>query len=427
MAERPVSDEALAVLSQSQLLADRVILPARWGSGTRLPDALYAEVHEIFVRLGGKWKGGKTQAHLFPNDPRPLIAEVIASGIMPPRNPTAFFPTPPELIGRIMASPLLEKVEDGARILEPSAGSGALAEALRAYFAQRDVTIECCELHPLNRRILQAKGFSLVPEADFLAYRPAQKFHLIVMNPPFTIERNVFAYIDHIEHAWELLEDDGVLIAIAPLGFTFRSDRRSYDFLSHVLTYGYFEKNPPGSFKASSTMVETVTIHLQKEDVSWRARPHLGYPSWCCWQADLAAEHNSPLYRELKGKILAQLEQGNLPPDPHAPALKAAIRAYYDVVIRDLRETGTHVELTETDWSYLAQETLNEWREERDTPDAEDEEDSDRGVIEIGAQPALEVGGSIHAAPASAYRRAQSRKKRGSAAPASRYVQYPLF
>ena len=50
-----------------------VIPTGRITSG-QLDRSLYEEVNEVLVRLGGKWKGGRTKAHLFPYDPRPLVA-----------------------------------------------------------------------------------------------------------------------------------------------------------------------------------------------------------------------------------------------------------------------------------------------------------------------------------------------------------------
>ena len=93
MPDQCISAEALTVLREAECDSDRV----RITSG-QLDRTLYKEVNEVLVRLGGKWKGGHTKAHLFPYDPRPLLAGVLATGDMPPKNPWAFFPTPPELV-----------------------------------------------------------------------------------------------------------------------------------------------------------------------------------------------------------------------------------------------------------------------------------------------------------------------------------------
>src|SRR5579885_3284456 len=104
-----ISAKALAVLREMECDSDR----ARITSG-QLDRPLYEEVNEVLVRLGGKWKGGRTAAHVFPYyDPRPLLAGVVTTGIRPPKNPTAFFPTPPALVERVCQSPLFDEIQDG--------------------------------------------------------------------------------------------------------------------------------------------------------------------------------------------------------------------------------------------------------------------------------------------------------------------------
>lgn len=66
------------------------------------------------------------------------------------------------------------------RVLEPSAGRGALAMALRAYVGE----VVCCELDPQNAEYLTRCGFE-VHEGDFLKWWPDQRFDLTVMNSPF--------------------------------------------------------------------------------------------------------------------------------------------------------------------------------------------------------------------------------------------------
>lgn len=359
IAELSISREALTVLRQSRMEEDRVAIPE-----TQLPRPLYEEVNEVLSRLGGKWKGGRTRAHVFPWDPRPLLKGVIDCGMMPPKNPTAFFPTPPDLIAKLFTSSLLEHLPDGARILEPSAGFGVLAEELRRRFAHKQVTIDCCEILPMNRRVLEAKGFHLVAE-DFLLYQPAEKYHAIVMNPPFSVEGDILAYITHIRHAWELLEDEGVLIAIAPSGYTFRSDKKSYDFLSLVLKYGHWEKNPRGSFRESGTNVETTTIFLKKDDLSWKLRSHQGCPSWNCWSVIQAAENNDEQHQRRRMHLFRQFDAGDLSPDPTHPATRNAIHTYYNAVVQQERAHNCYLELSDADWKHLEQQLVREWREER--------------------------------------------------------------
>lgn len=99
---------------------------------------------------------------------------------------------------------------------------------------------------------------------DFLSYNPVSKYQAIIMNPPFAIEGDSLAYITHIEHAWSLLADGGVLISIAPSGFAFREDKRTSAFRSLVEQHGTWRNLESGSFAESGTGVNTVVITIEK-------------------------------------------------------------------------------------------------------------------------------------------------------------------
>ena len=92
------------------------------GFAVRFPQVdadLYHEVNEVLTRLGGKWKGGRTKAHIFQEDPTLLIDYILETGAMPPKNPEAFFPTPTEVARGIMIMADLDKLRDEDLILEP--------------------------------------------------------------------------------------------------------------------------------------------------------------------------------------------------------------------------------------------------------------------------------------------------------------------
>nr|WP_256371785.1 methyltransferase [Erwinia tracheiphila] len=77
----------------------------------------------------------------------------------------------------------------------------------------------CVEISPLHCRVMEAKGHNVI-EADFLAwaYVTAQRFDVVVMNPPFSEGRPVA----HLNAAAELVKNGGRLAAILPVG----SDRK---------------------------------------------------------------------------------------------------------------------------------------------------------------------------------------------------------
>jgi hypothetical protein len=257
----------------------------------QLERSVYEQVDELLTRLGGKWKGGRAAAHVFPYDPAPLLKAVVGSGEWPPKNPYAFFPTPKPVIRRMweLADLSAEKIKDVGeilrpfRILEPSAGSGAIAEFIRSKILEwacplegepcdvRDlIAYDLVEIQPLNVKMLRAKNLGEVYEQDFAHFKPEYKYDLVVMNPPFSVEGDKNAYITHIYQAWNLLEEGGIIVAVVPAAFTFRSDKTSLDFKEFVAKHGGYEMLPAQAFKESGTNVATALVTLSKKDNSWR-------------------------------------------------------------------------------------------------------------------------------------------------------------
>lgn len=131
-----------------------------------------------------------------------------------------FFPTP-EPLARRMAEAL--GLEPGMRVLEPSAGKGNLADAVRA--VEPEAVIETVEQSSTLREILEAKGYPLVGH-DFNDFEPEESYDRIIMNPPFS--EGIDA--DHVRKAYEHLKPGGKLVAITGEGIFFRSDKKAREF-----------------------------------------------------------------------------------------------------------------------------------------------------------------------------------------------------
>ena len=155
------------------------------------------------------------------------------------------FPTSAELAAEVAEA---ADLEPGQRILEPSAGTGALIEAARA--AAEGLHVVAVEINPQLARALADRNIcATVINADFLDMAGAtDKFDRIVMNPPF--ERG--ADIRHIEHARKLLRPGGRLVSICADGP--RQRQRLQSIASE------YRSLPPGSFKAAGTMVNTALV-----------------------------------------------------------------------------------------------------------------------------------------------------------------------
>lgn len=171
-----------------------------------------------------------------------------------------YFPTPPALVDRVIEEAHLPKVGlsgNGFRVLEPSAGDGALA----AEVARLGHRVDAVELDAERAAKLEASGlYARVFSADFLKLRPLPTYDRVVMNPPFDRGRDV----DHVVQAWGALKPGGRLVAIMSASTEFRQDKKTAAFRALVeRERGRFYDLPAGSF-APATNVNTILLVVEK-------------------------------------------------------------------------------------------------------------------------------------------------------------------
>ena len=243
-----IPNNALAVLSASVVRENTIMLPCQLERG------LYAEVKKLLDSMGGKWNK-KAGGHLFPEDPSDQLEMVLLTGSVKKVDKFGFFPTPRPLAEAVVA---MAGIEAGMIVLEPSAGSGNLADVIAQFTSKEN--IRCCELQRKNVMTLQEKGYRVVEEGNFLSSHPTPVYPVIVMNPPFEKQ----ADIDHVLHAYKYLEPGGRLVSIMSASVTFRDNTKTRAFRETIEDLGYFIENPSGSFKVSGTSVSTITVVLNK-------------------------------------------------------------------------------------------------------------------------------------------------------------------
>ncbi|SRR5579885_178618 len=376
---RFLSPQALDALKRAYYAADvsRLFL-----TRDNLPAQVYREVKEVCIRLGGRWNTG-SQAFLFPYDPTQALELVLASGQLPPKNPYAFFPSPDSVSEALLRygfqlfgcnlcegyrhdRPLhdCQYLPSNLRILEPSAGLGAVARRVRQLYASMgrdDYVLHCCELNPVHREILDRQGFQVVA-ADFLAYglQPgAPPYDVVLMNPPF----QKHTYIDHVMHAWELTNpEEGTLTTVAPIGFTQHEDPRSRALYSLVCQYGVDTPTtyPAGLFKGSGASVKTMLLPLRKRDVSWRERAYQGYPDWHCAMLDFWLHQTERLCRQM-WSVWERIEAGELAGDPAQPEwedTRQLLHAMFLQTIDLARANWVEIRLNEERLRFLEQHFL---------------------------------------------------------------------
>jgi predicted RNA methylase len=251
---RAVSAEVLGVLERVEVEDNRLRIVEALDRG------LYVQVNKVLAALGGAWDR-RARAHVFQVDPREAIDQVLADGTFTDaRKEYDFFRTPHRLAESLVTA---ARVEPGHRVLEPSAGDGRIAGAIRRMHPE--ATLAVAELNEGCRRGLVDGGFDVVAD-DFLtmdAWRHGA-FDRIVMNPPFSRRRD----IEHIAHAWQLLAPGGRLVAVAAAGLAFRQDRATTLLRALVDEHGHREALPEGSFLESGTAVRTVRVVLDKPEAT---------------------------------------------------------------------------------------------------------------------------------------------------------------
>ena len=314
------------------------------GSVVKLPPGqlgreVYDGVKEVLENLRGKWKGGKTQGFVFTSDPAPLLSLVQVTGEKPPKNPTAFFPTPPVVVAQIVAALDIWVYTHGCRILEPSAGAGAICDGVKAAFDSHgtDFEMHCVEFLEANRKLLSEKGYQVVGE-DFTRYIPQDPYDLIVMNPPFSLDSDRLAWLTHVERAWGMLRDGGLLVAIIPPALEYRDTKRIDDFRDLAGRHGYWDRIEAGAFKESGTGTATALLRMEKSDQSWRESEYQGWNSWHSWLTALYVDNERRTYDECAATILKGED---------------ALRLFLEGIAATARKAGEPVRLTDDDHAHL--------------------------------------------------------------------------
>lgn len=242
-----ISAEVLRVMGGMVVSGNAVTIP-----GPPLERKLYEATDKVLEALGGAWSR-KAKAHVFDGDPEDALAMALATGEATTSREMGYFPTPAGLASELVA---LARVRRGDHVLEPSAGDGAIARALR----DAGCDVECFEFDPKRAAGLRDQRFP-AQAADFLMVSPElfKPFAACVMNPPFGKR----ADLAHVTHALRFVRPGGRLVAVMAAGLLFRQDRKTSEF--HALLdwhHGVITPNADDTFKASGTSVRTVTVAM---------------------------------------------------------------------------------------------------------------------------------------------------------------------
>lgn len=155
------------------------------------------------------------------------------------------FPTPQDIARRVVE---LADIQPGMTVLEPSAGTGALLDAIGTHAGVTAVEIS----HALTESLRLRYPLHDVRCADFLTLGDELgQFDRVVMNPPFDHGSD----IEHIKHAYRMLAPGGRLVTICANG------TRQQEVIGEVCSA--WIDLPAGSFKEQGTNVSAAIAVIE--------------------------------------------------------------------------------------------------------------------------------------------------------------------
>jgi hypothetical protein len=222
----------------------------------QLERKVYQEVAKSLNLIGGTWKGGKVSGFVFAENPTELLAQIANGEKRNLKKEFQFFATPTELADRLVE---LAEIKPEHSVLEPSAGQGAIVNAIHKIYPEK--VVFCCETMPVNISILsKLRNLTFVGE-DFLFAPDALRFDRIIANPPFSGNQD----IDHIRKMYHHLAKNGRLVSIASMHWRSSSNRKETEFKEWLKQLdANVEIIPERSFKESGTLVGGVIITIDK-------------------------------------------------------------------------------------------------------------------------------------------------------------------
>lgn len=216
----------------------------------------YAEAKKWIEEAGGSWMGGKVQGFTFPFNAERVFSILHEGKRCNLQQEFQFFATPAEVADWLVM--LAGGVHEDEKVLEPSAGTGAIIDAIHR--SCPDVIVDCYELMPENKEILSKKDNIRILGDDFTKCDVAQ-YDKIIANPPFSKNQD----IRHVRRMYECLNPGGVLAAITGPHWEFGSESECKDFRQWLEDNGgkKFEIEE-GTFKESGTGTKTIAIVINK-------------------------------------------------------------------------------------------------------------------------------------------------------------------
>lgn len=172
----------------------------------------------------------------------------------------SYYWTPEPVVRRLLDGLNLS----GLLVLEPSAGTGHIVQAL----LREGATVEAVEVHPERVRELSRIPYAAlnVRARNFLTMPPSDEFDYVIMNPPFSGTH----WMDHVRHAFKFLRPNGELRAVVPISAEVGDSPKHEEFRkwaeAHKCNWSsMFEDLPAESFASAGTRINTVILRLRRK------------------------------------------------------------------------------------------------------------------------------------------------------------------
>lgn len=226
----------------------------------KLPDArldreVYEEVKNALELIGGKWNT-RSQGFVFKKDPTELLKKVVSGEKVNLKKEFQFFATPENVANRLVE---LANIKDGNKVLEPSAGQGAIIKAINKVHPK--MVVDCYEFMDINREFLKEIPTVNLLGEDFLKRQDNPEYDRIIANPPFA--KN--ADITHFIKMWESLRVNGTLVCMTSMHWQHSSNKKEKAFQTFLDKIGAeVHTVDAGAFKESGTTIATLIIVAHK-------------------------------------------------------------------------------------------------------------------------------------------------------------------
>lgn len=216
----------------------------------------YAEAKKWIEEAGGSWQGGKVQGFTFPFNADRVFSILHEGKRCNLQQDFQFFATPPEVADWLVM--LAGGVHEDEKVLEPSAGTGAIIDAIHR--SCKDLVVDCFELMPENKELLSKKSNINILGDDFTTY-DLGLYDKIIANPPFSKNQD----IRHVRRMYEHLNNGGTVAAIMSCHWKIASEIECADFREWLKdVHAKVCDIEEGSFKQSGTGIETTAVIIQK-------------------------------------------------------------------------------------------------------------------------------------------------------------------